>query len=207
VGDVASGFIPAALRQPAQATEVKVRETRAWGAGPSPKHEGERYERRLARRIAERAAPFAFEGTPKVNAYGLEVEKLNRSFLGRLLSPVQRLDPETLPADVRRIDAAFVLWNKRHPDAPFYPSIPEPRYTLQGRTHYFTDDEYRQLLLRAGVIARKDLKGLVERTDGVLSEGDIERARSIFRKAAKAARESMKGKNAAGVEDREERSR
>lgn len=203
VGDVAGGFVPAALRQPAQATEGKVRETRAWGAGPSPKHEGERYERRLARRIAERAAPFAFQGTPKVNAYGMEVEKPNRSFLGRLLSPVQRLDPETLPADVRGIDAAFVLWNKRHPDAPFFPPIPEPRYTLEGRTHYLTDDEYRRLLLRTGLVARKGLRDLTKRTGGVFSEGEVKEARNIFRKAAKAARETLKGRNAAGVDDRE----
>ncbi len=93
VGDVAGGFVPALIRQPAQAAEAKVRESRAWGAGPSPKHEGERYESRLARRIAERAAPFAFEGTTKVNAYGLDVEKTNRSFLGRLLSPRPALRP------------------------------------------------------------------------------------------------------------------
>jgi len=202
-GDVAGGFVPALLRQPAQAREGKVRESRAWGAGPSPKHEGERYESRLARRIAERAAPFAFEGTPRVNAYGLEVEKPNRSFLGRLLSPVQRLDPSRLPEDVREIDAAFARWNKSHPEAPFYPPIPEPRYTSGGRTHYLTDEEYRRLLLRTGFIARRDLRELIARSDGDLDEKDIGHARSIFRKAAKTARESLKGRDAAGLEDLE----
>jgi len=200
-GDVAGGFVPAALRQPFQAAEEKVRESRAWGAGPSPKHEGERYESRLARRIAERAAPFLFEGTARVNAYGGDVEKPNATYVGRLLSPVQRFDPETLPPAVRKIDQAFRRWNEQHPEAPFYPPIPEPRYTVGGRTHYMTDSEYRQFLVRSGGIARRWLEAIVSRSGGTLTDRNIEQARKVFRDATRAARKSLKGANARGLDD------
>ncbi|MHB8796991.1 MAG: diguanylate cyclase domain-containing protein [Thermoanaerobaculia bacterium] len=205
VGDVAGGFVPSLLRQPAQALEGKVRESRAWGAGPSPKHEGERYESRLARRIAERAAPFAFEGTPRVNAYGEDVEKPNRTFLGRLLSPVQRFDPESLPADVRRIDAAFRSWNEKNPDAAFYPPLPDPRWTRGGRTYYLSDEEYRTLLRRTGILARKRLRSLLDDAGGAFGEEEIGKARKAFQRAAREARKSLKGPRASGVEDEEAR--
>lgn len=203
VGDVAGGFVPALLRQPAQALEGKVRESRAWGAGPSPKHEGERYESRLARRIAERAAPFALEGTARVNAYGEDVEKPNRTFLGRLFSPVQRFDPETLPADVRRIDAAFRKWNELNPDAAFYPPIPDPRWTRGGRTYFLSDEEYRTLLRRTGLTARRDLRKLLDDAGGMFGEEEIRKARKAFQRAAREARKSLKGPRASGVEDEE----
>lgn len=203
VGDVAGGFVPALLRQPAQALEEKVRESRAWGAGPSPKHEGERYESRLARRIAERAAPFALEGTARVNAYGEDVEKPNRTFLGRLFSPVQRFDPETLPADVRRIDAAFRKWNELNPDAAFYPPIPDPRWTRGGRTYFLSDEEYRTLLRRTGLTARRDLRKLLDDAGGMFGEEEIRKARKAFQRAAREARKSLKGPRASGVEDEE----
>lgn len=198
VGDVGAGFVPALLRQPAQAAEGKARESRAWGAGPSEKHEGERYESRLARRIAERAAPFLFDGTPRVNAYGEDVEKPNRTYIGRLLSPVQRFDPETLSPTVRRIDAAFQVWNEKHPEAPYYPPVPDPRYTRGGRTYFLSDEEYRTFLRNSGGLALEPLKALVDRAGGTLTPEDIESARKIFRDAAKAARKSLKGERVSG---------
>jgi hypothetical protein len=192
VGDVAGGFVPAVARQAGAALEPTVRESRTWGAGFSPKHEGEGGLSRLARRSAERAAPFAVKGTPKVTSYGTDVAKANQSFLGRFLSPVQAFDPKSVPDDVRRIDEAFARWNRENPDATYYPPLPEPRYTKGGKTHYLADKEYERFLRQAGMVARRRLSGLVQSAGGRLEQRHIDRAKRIFSEAADAARARLR---------------
>lgn len=71
----------------------------------------------------------------------------------RLMVPIA-----TKPEDVFIGDRILMAWNREHPDDEKYPVLPSPVYTVSGKKHYMTDEQYGQFVRLSGQLAKISLE-------------------------------------------------
>jgi len=62
------------------------------------------------------------------------------------------------PEDVFIGDRILMAWNREHPDDEKYPALPSPVYTIGGKKHYMTDEQYGQFVRLSGQLAKISLE-------------------------------------------------
>lgn len=184
----AASWIPNIVRQPAGTLRNDVRQTRIWGKG------ADRYER-MARRALE--STNLVDTYPKRDLAGRAVPKdgspfPNTDIVWRLLSPAQAKNH--VPTV---IDRMILNWRNAHPSEPDI-GLPQPWYTVDGKTIYMTDAEYDRFLAEAG---QETVRRVEERQKGrnpfhpdKPTENEIEDLRGIIEGARRKARQAIKSK-------------
>lgn len=62
------------------------------------------------------------------------------------------------PEDVFIGDRILMAWNREHPDDEKYPALPSPVYSIGGKKHYMTDEQYGQFVRLSGQLAKISLE-------------------------------------------------
>ena len=101
---------------------------------------------------------------PKIDYFGREITK--EEFLGaaaldamfRLVLPVNPVNP-----DKNMDDAERLIWNynRKMPDKPYYPDVPDYYFRRNGKTFYFTGEDYQQFARESGQMAHKRILGAI----------------------------------------------
>ena len=101
---------------------------------------------------------------PKIDYFGREITK--EEFLGaaaldamfRLVLPVNPVNP-----DKNMDDAERLIWNynRKMPDKPYYPDVPDYYFRRNGKTLYFTGEDYQQFARESGQMAHKRILGAI----------------------------------------------
>ena len=101
---------------------------------------------------------------PKIDYFGREITK--EEFLGaaaldamfRLVLPVNPVNP-----DKNMDDAERLIWNynRKMPDKPYYPDVPDYYFRRNGKTLYFSGEDYQQFARESGQMAHKRILGAI----------------------------------------------
>lgn len=118
--------------------------------------------------IMERAFPGFVGGTPRVDVWGRPIqdgERASSDFLYRLLSPVR-----VGKADLLALDRLVFNWNAQYhtgeeDDKEWYPSVPDDRFTHEGRLVKMTPPQHQEFIRRRGVLAREILDEMIRSGD------------------------------------------
>ena len=101
---------------------------------------------------------------PKIDYFGREITK--EEFLGaaaldamfRLVLPVNPVNP-----DKNMDDAERLIWNynRKMPDKPYYPDVPDYYFRRNGKTLYFSGEDYQEFARESGQMAHKRILGAI----------------------------------------------
>ena len=101
---------------------------------------------------------------PKIDYFGREITK--EEFLGaapldamfRLVLPVNPVNP-----DKNMDEAERLIWNynRKIPDKPYYPDVPAYHFRRNGKTLYFTGEDYQEFARESGQMAHKRILGAI----------------------------------------------
>ena len=138
---------------------------------------------------------------PKIDYFGRPVKK--DSWGNTLLSPLGRLLPiKRVSGDDSMDRAEQLVWNynMRNPNAEWYPTIPQPRFTKDGRKYYFDGEDYTVYATESGKLAHRQINNAIRA--GRLNanrpdEDDIKLIKKIFSRARKETRMQMMRENRA----------
>ena len=189
-------FVPNLARQTAAATDPMIRERRVFGTS-SAKQQGESFMSKLQSRTSYLALPTAGRAPEStVDIYGRDVKKPMESFVGRLLSPVVRYDPDKQPEEVRKIDQALIRYNRENPNEPYYPDIPDPYLRIDKKTYYLSDKQYHDFLKTSGegilrILTARMMDGRLK-LDGEIGETQIKQIKRVIDNTREIERNKLK---------------
>ena len=143
-------FVPNAYRQTVEAARPNLDEFRVWGTDTKEKL------KRTAERLGEGVEAPGAEQELRYDPWGRPLEKSRApfwsapatDFVYRLLTPVRNTDD-----NVTLGDKLIARWNALHPDEAKALDRPMPYFTLQGKKHGMTGDEYEEFQREAGQAA------------------------------------------------------
>lgn len=179
-----ASWVPNIIRQPMRAADPAVRETGT----------GDGWDR-FAQRLRYGIAPAPATAPPaKVDLWGQPIRKAETGtaatdFLYRLLSPVQMIDLGDRDPRAVELDRLLVNWNNQHPGDTWWPTTPNRYYTQDGKTVYYTPEQYESYARTAGEEALRML-----RTKTLNIDTPTKRDVDIIQRAIENAREKAKAK-------------
>jgi hypothetical protein len=176
--DFLSSFIPNLYQQAALASDPNVRELQDAGHG------------RFKDRVIYSMFPTSHIPYPKVDVWGREIRKGGnapwRAAMPINLYPDQQSDLE------HKLDTLIRKYNENAPpEKQWWPSRPQPFYTKNGETHYWTDEEYHRLSALAGKYTLERLRRTRLDLDSPTGK-DIERIKTALEEARERARKEVR---------------
>ena len=182
-----SSWMPAAVRQTVTAMDDTVRDFKMRSLGAD-------WYNDFFHTVTSRAG--LTKRAPKIDYYGREIRKefAEESTAGdvvfRLLSGSGRKPAWDLEAE----DQIIANWNLRHPDAAWWPNIPNWKFRMNKQDYYFDTETYPEYARKAGELARKQVRRAIR--NGYLNvenprEKDIELMKKILMRARKETRQKM----------------
>ena len=187
-----SSALPAFVRQIRQAfrEEVDDNKNRSYGAD---------WWREQMFIVTNRAGVTT--AVPKIDYFGRPVKK--DSWGNLFLSPVGRILPiKRVRGDDSMDQAEQLVWNynMRNPNAEWYPTIPQPRFTKDGKKYYFDGEDYTDYAIESGKLAHRQINNAIRAGRLNVSrpdEDDIKLIKKIFSRARKETRMQMMRENRA----------
>ena len=182
-----SSWMPAAVRQTVTAMDDTVRDFKMRSLGTD-------WYNDFFHTVTSRTG--LTKRAPKIDYFGREIRKefAEDSTAGdvvfRLLTGSGRKPAWDLEAE----DQIIANWNLRHPDAAWWPNIPNWKFRMNKQDYYFDTETYPEYARKAGELARKQVKRAIR--NGYLNvanprEKDIDLMKKILMRARKETRQKM----------------
>lgn len=154
----ATSWIPNAVRSAARNMDDVIPERSVWGKGTE-------WNTRLLRRTLQKTELGVIDDQPAVDLWGREAKRSvspipRTDWLYRMLVPAEVKTPDIVSAD-----RVLLNWNNEHPEDEKFPLAPSKSYTVDGKTKYFTDEQYAKYAKLAGEGARKTVDKFSLHTD------------------------------------------
>jgi hypothetical protein len=190
VRDFGTSWVPNIIRKAAASRDDVFREYEPRAAEP------ESWPVTWTKRMLQEAVPVeTWQPPPRVGLWGREASRgvegasPYTDWLYRITTPIWRQE-----ADPIRPDRWLLNYNNEHPNAGFWPTVPEATFTREGKEIRMTSQEYHDYLTRSGTRVRQRVQELIE--NGTLdinqprAEGK-EKVERILRAARRQTKEKM----------------
>lgn len=183
-------WVPNVIRAPLREADENLRETRI-----------RKYDDLNAGEVVLKQLPYSLlpgeflAPPPKYDLWGREVERTPLRLSNGIL-----LERQISSGSPTKIDKMLLRWNERGDGPPYAPEQPDYYWRKGGKTYYWSDAEYEELVRDSGRQAADALLGLELNWDAP-TQADIDQVKRAIDMARDAVRNELKSRRALSMQE------